>query len=167
MTSNKEVYNMQSMTAAHKTLPFDTRVRIINLENGLETVVRINDRGPFVEGRIIDLSHQAAKQLDMVGKGTARVRLIALENANENNRFNEESSTPEKFSVQIGIFKDQTNALRLVQEVGNSRAEPHFKGVERYFRVLVGNYSDFDNALKQMDALHAQGYPQAFLVTDK
>lgn len=167
LTSNKEVYNMQSMTAAHKTLPFDTRVRIINLENGLETVVRINDRGPFVGDRIIDLSHQAAKQLDMIEKGTARVRLIALKNANESNHLNEKSSTLENFSVQIGIFKDQTNALRLAQEVDNSRAEPHFKGVEKYFRVLVGNYSEFDNALEQMDELHAQGYPQAFIVTDK
>ena len=77
-TANGEIYNMYSMTAAHKTLPFDTIVRVNNLDNGRSIVVRINDRGPFVNGRIIDLSRSAAEKLGMVGPGTANVKLEVL-----------------------------------------------------------------------------------------
>lgn len=74
-TSNGETYNMNAMTAAHKTLPMNTMVRVTNLGNGAQTTVRINDRGPFVAGRIIDLSRAAASSIDMLGAGTARVKL--------------------------------------------------------------------------------------------
>jgi len=78
-TSNGEVYDMEAMTAAHKTLPFNTRVRVTNLENGEAAEVRINDRGPFKEGRIIDLSLAAARELGLIARGTARVSLEVLE----------------------------------------------------------------------------------------
>jgi len=74
-TANGETYSKRAMTAAHKTLPFDTRVKVTNLENGRSVSVRINDRGPHVEGRIIDLSGAAARKLRMTETGTARVRL--------------------------------------------------------------------------------------------
>ena len=74
-TSNGETYNMNAMTAAHKTLPMNTMVRVTNLGNGAQTTVRINDRGPFVAGRIIDLSKAAATSIGMIGTGTARVKL--------------------------------------------------------------------------------------------
>jgi len=74
-TASGEIYNMYDYTAAHKTLPLGTYVRVINLENGKSVVVRINDRGPFVKNRIIDLSYAAAKKIDMIDKGTARVKL--------------------------------------------------------------------------------------------
>ena len=78
-TSNGEIYDMNDLTAAHRTFPFGTKVRITNLENGRTVVVRVNDRGPFHEGRIIDLSLGAAKELDLVKTGTARVRIEVLE----------------------------------------------------------------------------------------
>jgi|WetSurMetagenome_2_1015567.scaffolds.fasta_scaffold304470_2 rare lipoprotein A len=78
-TSNGEVYDMNDLTAAHRTFPFGTKVRITNLDNGKTVVVRVNDRGPFHEGRIIDLSLGAAKELDLIKLGTARVRLEVLE----------------------------------------------------------------------------------------
>ena len=78
-TANGEIYNMYDMTAAHKTLPFDTYVRVRNLKNNRTTVVRINDRGPFARGRIIDLSLAAARVIDMVGPGIAKVRIEVLE----------------------------------------------------------------------------------------
>lgn len=78
LTANGEIFDTSRLTAAHQTLPFDTLVRVTNLENGLAVVVRINDRGPFVDGRIIDLSKAAAERLDMVGSGTAHVRLELL-----------------------------------------------------------------------------------------
>lgn len=77
-TSNGEIYNMYDMTAAHKTLPMNTVVKVDNLENGKSIIVRINDRGPFVRGRIIDLSNKAAHQIDMVRKGTADVKITVL-----------------------------------------------------------------------------------------
>jgi rare lipoprotein A len=78
-TSNGEIYDMNGLTAAHRTFPFGTKVRITNLENAKSVVVRVNDRGPFHEGRIIDLSLGAAKELDLVRTGTARVRMEVLE----------------------------------------------------------------------------------------
>jgi len=78
-TANGEIYDMYAMTAAHKSFPFDTIIRINNLENDKSIIVRINDRGPFVEGRIIDLSLGAARKLDMIDSGITRVRLEVLE----------------------------------------------------------------------------------------
>lgn len=78
-TANGETYDMDAMTAAHKTLAFGTIVRVDNLENGRSVRVRINDRGPFVDGRIIDLSRRGARELDMLGSGIARVRVIVVE----------------------------------------------------------------------------------------
>lgn len=79
LTSNGETFDMHSLTAAHRTLPFGTQVRVTNLENNKTVMVRINDRGPFKEGRIIDLAMGAAEELDMIRNGTARVRLEVLE----------------------------------------------------------------------------------------
>lgn len=78
-TANGERYNQNAMTAAHKKLPFGTKVRVTNLDNNKTTIVRINDRGPFIRGRIIDLSKKAAKKIAMLGSGTARVRIETLE----------------------------------------------------------------------------------------
>lgn len=79
VTSNGETFNMNDLTAAHRTFPFGTKVRVTNLENKKTVVVRVNDRGPFREGRIIDLSYGAAKELDLIQGGTARVKLEVLE----------------------------------------------------------------------------------------
>ncbi|MEX2089712.1 MAG: septal ring lytic transglycosylase RlpA family protein [Bacteroidota bacterium] len=78
LTSNGETFDMHSLTAAHRTLPFGTKLRVTNLENNRTVMVRINDRGPFKEGRIIDLAMGAAQELDMIRNGTARVRLEVL-----------------------------------------------------------------------------------------
>lgn len=79
LTSNGETFDMNSLTAAHRTFPFGTKVRITNLENNLTVIVRVNDRGPFKEGRIIDLARGAAKEIDLIKNGTARVKLEVLE----------------------------------------------------------------------------------------
>ncbi|MBP7459697.1 MAG: septal ring lytic transglycosylase RlpA family protein [Candidatus Delongbacteria bacterium] len=78
-TASGEIFDMYSYTAAHRSLPFQTRLKITNLENNRQVTVRINDRGPFVKNRIVDLSYQAAKQLDMLSKGIAKVRLEVIE----------------------------------------------------------------------------------------
>lgn len=127
---------MYDMTAAHRTLPFETWVRVTNLENGRTTQVRINDRGPFVEGRIIDLSLAAAQAIGMYVSGTARVRVeVARLPAGT-------SPTTGRFAVQVGAFLDRRNAERLQRQL-EQRYDPVFitqydspQGL--FYRVRVG-----------------------------
>jgi rare lipoprotein A len=107
-TSNGEIYDMHELTAAHRTLPFNAVVRVTNLRNGKQTQVRINDRGPFVADRIIDLSLSAAEAIEMVGPGTAQVRLEIVAGPNP---------TAGVFAVQIGAFVKRENAQRLKAEM--------------------------------------------------
>src|SRR6202051_2196528 len=95
---------MYKLTAAHRTLPFGTVVRVINLNNGKSTVVRITDRGPFVDNRIIDLSLAAAREIESIGPGVVPVRLEVLGNIDVTAGF---------FTVQVGAFRDRANAERL------------------------------------------------------
>jgi len=123
LTSNGERYNMWAMTAAHKTLPMNTIVKVINLRNGKSTVVRINDRGPFVANRIIDLSKAAAAKIDMIGRGTAPVKLIVLgfEGKGKHNTptskkeiaklAKKKVQTTANYALQIGSFSRINGAL--------------------------------------------------------
>jgi rare lipoprotein A len=105
LTSSGEVFDTNLLTAAHKSLPFGTVVKVTNLANGLSTVVKINDRGPFVEGRIIDLSRAAAEQIDMIGTGTARVTV-------------EVQSFPEdRFAIQVGSYGLERNADKVRRQL--------------------------------------------------
>ena len=106
-TSNGEVYNMYAYTAAHKTLPMNTVVKVESLDSGLSVIVRINDRGPFVAGRIIDLSNVAAHKIDMVKRGTANIKLTILGfNGKIAKTAQEKSQTASvgNFYVQVGVF---------------------------------------------------------------
>ena len=145
-TASGEIFDMHAMTAAHRTLPFGTRVRVHDLEKGDSVVVRINDRGPFVEGRIIDLSYAAAMAMHM--PGTAVVRLEIL------------NAGPDPpggvYSVQIGAFVDRSNAERLKRRVEKKfhpviiRRESHGKSV--FNLVLVGQ----ENTSEQAQELASQ-----------
>lgn len=108
-SSSGEIYDMEQMTAAHRTLPFGAWVRVHDLDNQQSVDVRINDRGPFVDGRVIDLSHAAARAIGMIGPGTARVRLEILSVPAE--------LTPAHFAVQVGAFRNRDNAERLRREM--------------------------------------------------
>ncbi|MFM7140413.1 MAG: septal ring lytic transglycosylase RlpA family protein [Alphaproteobacteria bacterium] len=101
-TTSGEIYDQEAMTAAHPTWPLGTRVRVTNLDNGRQTVVRVNDRGPFVGGRAIDLSRAAARKLDMLGPGTCRVRLEPLLAPGE--------SLEVRFAVQVAAFDEESEA---------------------------------------------------------
>jgi rare lipoprotein A len=112
-TSNGEIYNMYAMTAAHKTLPMNTMVKVENLDNGLSTIVRVNDRGPFVDGRIIDLSNKAAHEISMVKKGTANVRLTVLGfNGKIAQTYDElhETQSVGNYYIQVGVFSKLAGA---------------------------------------------------------
>lgn len=125
-TSNGETYDMYKISAAHKTLPFDTYVKVINLKNNRHLVVRINDRGPFKKGRIIDLSYGAAKELDMIGPGVIPVKIIALGKEVVKKDTTKDSSPvledgklkTGEFTVQVGAFKEINNARNLASRLG-------------------------------------------------
>ena len=133
-TSSKEIYDMHDLTAAHKSLPFGTYVVVTNLDNGKSVTVRINDRGPFVKGRIIDLSYAAAKAIDMIGTGTAPVRLEILTDISP-------KKSSQKFSVQVGSFILKKNAQALKNELQKYFRNVYivqFKTVNHiYFRVRI------------------------------
>jgi rare lipoprotein A len=139
--ANGEIYDMEKMTAAHRTLPFNTWVRVSDLDNSRTTEVRITDRGPFVSGRIIDLSHAAARQLAMIGPGVARVR-IEIISAPPN-------AAPGLFAVQVGAFRDRANAERLRSQMesryGSARLLQRAEN-PALWRVLVGAETSEDGA---------------------
>jgi rare lipoprotein A len=116
-TSNGEIYNMYASTAAHKTLPMNTMVKVFNLDNGKSTIVRINDRGPFVDGRIIDLSNKAAHDINMVKSGTAKVKIQILgfhaKIATTQEELNEVATVGQYF-VQVGAFR-RSEGARITQ----------------------------------------------------
>lgn len=179
-TSNGERYNMYGRTAAHKTLPFNTYVRVINLKNGKTTVVRINDRGPFVRGRIIDLTYTAAHSLGMAEDGVVPVKIEALGYARKKRKAGEWVQVYEKpasyeigdFTIQVGAFADRENALRLYaslkRKYGSATVNIFDQGSQRFYRVRVGKYARLEKAEAAAASLQGQGFPNAFAVaTDK
>ncbi len=130
-TASGEVYDMEAMTAAHRSLPFQTLVRVENLDNGAATEVRINDRGPFVRGRIIDLSRAAARRVEMLGSGTARVRITVV--------GSETVITCSR--LQLGAFRNRANAVALADRVRQRRTQIVVEtGHDGLSRVFAGPY---------------------------
>jgi rare lipoprotein A len=168
-TSNGEVYNMYAMTAAHKTLPLGTRVRVKNLSNGKSAVVRINDRGPFVRGRIIDLSYAAAGRLGVVGPGTAPVEIVALVPAGTA-PSGPVDFTHGNFTFQVGAFKNRENAFRLKNKLAEKYKNAHVvvfdTGAETFFRVRVGRCSTLSQAEQYERILLADGFSEVFIVAE-
>lgn len=169
-TSNGEIYDMHALTAAHKTLPLGVFVRVRNTENDRELIVRVNDRGPFVKGRIIDLSYAAAKKLGVDVAGTAPVRIEAL---------GYRGTAPDtyqavadydagNFTVQIGSFRERGNAERLLldmkQRFGHAEIQVAEVGGETYYRVHVGQYSSLRAAEAAEREFADLGHPGSFTV---
>jgi peptidoglycan lytic transglycosylase len=140
--SNGEIYDMYKLTAAHRTLPFETMVRVTNLSNGKSTVVRITDRGPFIENRIIDLSLAAAREVDSVGPGVVPVRVEVLSPGVD--------PTAGFFTVQVGAFRDPANAERLRDRLNVSYSPIFIQQYDSpdgmFYRVRVGKISGEDAA---------------------
>ncbi len=172
LTSNGETYNMYAMTAAHKTLPLGVEVRVTNRRNGRSAVVRVNDRGPFVAGRIIDLSYAAAQKLDIVNLGTAPVEVVALGYPHrENGRITYSAPLDYdagSFAVQVGAFSQALNAQRLAGEMKQrfGRADVHSGQANgrSLYRVRVGEFRSLQAAESAKDELRNGGYPGAFVV---
>lgn len=156
-----EVYDMEQMTAAHRTLPFNTWVRVFDLDTNKDIDLRITDRGPFVDGRIIDISHAAARALEMIGPGTARVRIEVIRLP--------EVIGPAMFAVQVGAFRDRRNAERVREEMEARYAPARLvmrAGNPNVWRVLVGSEPTPDAANKLAGRIRKESHEKtdAFVV---
>jgi rare lipoprotein A len=176
-TSNGEIYDMHAMTAAHKTLPLGTYVRVQNKNNNKEVILRVNDRGPFVKNRIIDLSYTAAKKLGAIGPGTIPVKVTALGAAEGPVK---KTGIPDSFvpvdydigtfTFQVGAFKDKENAERLMQKLNEKYKNVHISVLksdpEILYRVRVGKYSSLHQIIKDEKILKDVGFQDAFIVAE-
>lgn len=169
-TANGEIYDMYAMTAAHKTLPLGTWVQVCNRTNKKCIQIRINDRGPFVRGRIIDLSYTGAKKLGIVGPGTAPVTLKAIAPPASANPSDRNIYYKGNFTIQIAAFKEYDNASRFVAKLSKTYENAHLVkeavGSEYYYRVRVGKCSTLEQAAKFKAAMQKRGYPSAFVVAE-
>jgi len=166
---------MYAMTAAHKTLPLGTYVRVHNLENNRRVEVRVNDRGPFVRGRIIDLSYTAANQIGIVDSGTARVEVIALATPATTDGGAPRSYEPVdlyagNFTFQVGAFVNRENAERLTAKLNEKYNNAHItvydRGDQIFYRVRVGKFSTLQQAEAQESILIRDGYIDLFIVAE-
>ncbi len=159
-TSSGEVYDMYQLTCAHNTLPLGTMVMVTNLENGKSAELRVNDRGPFVKERIIDLSYAAAQILGVWENGTALVKLEA---------FGPFVGEIQRFTVQVGSFTDEANARKLADELGHAFEDVYVAAVEtptqKYHRVRVGQFAAKEPALSIAEKLSRMGFKA--LVTNR
>jgi len=193
-TANGERYDMHAMSAAHKTLPLPSMVRVTNLENGRSVVVRVNDRGPFVKSRIIDLSYAAAISLGYDQQGTARVRVETLSN---HSPTRQQPSTPRLASnrtaisttptrpamsiqnhqnnasqgniyVQLGAFSSRLNARQLKETLSTSfpNARIHHVNGADFYRVRIGPYQNPPETEQVVLTLQEQGYNNAIVVIE-
>ncbi len=176
-TSNGETYNMYAMTAAHKTLPINTWVSVHNLENNRKIVVRINDRGPFIRGRIIDLSYTGAKRIRIVGPGTARVKITALGKATSYSKktkqpvsFKPVNYSQGNFTVQVGAFKVKANALSYKNKLSKAYKNAHIVTYKNYrgvfYRVRIGKFTNIKDAALFSKKIINKGFFSAFPVAE-
>jgi rare lipoprotein A len=173
-TSSGEKYDMHAMTAAHKTLPLGVYVKVKNKDNGSEVTVKVNDRGPFVKNRVIDLSYAAAKMLGVDVAGTAPVRVEALGYRAAGSSGEVYYHAPENYdggtySVQVGAFKEYPNAVRLSDQLkkifGYSQIKSAIVNGELYYRVHAGRYTSLTAAEDAEKNFAEHGYPSSFTVS--
>ena len=176
-TANGEIYDMYAMTAAHKTLPLGTYVRVRNLENNREIDVRVNDRGPFVRGRIIDLSYTSAKKIGLVGPGTAPVEIVALgapakpwDKTKPPASYVPVDYTKGNFTIQVGAFQNRENAERLKQSLNSKYKNVHITAFDSgsgiLYRVRIGKFTDLNQATERETILIGIGFSDAFTVAE-
>lgn len=176
-TSSGEIYDMHRITAAHKTLPLHTVVKVTNLSNGKQIILPVNDRGPFIRGRVIDLSYAAAREIDMIGPGVTDVSVVAL--GKEVGRIQEKDGTRPlvesqdfqngEFTVQVGSFENRENAVRLADRLKVVYKEvniiPYADGRNRNLhRVHVSLSRTLEDARTAQKKLEELGFKDAFVL---
>ncbi len=181
-TANGERYDMHALSAAHKTLPMPTLVRVTNLENGRSVIVRVNDRGPFARGRLIDLSYAAARQLGFVEKGTARVRVQTLDREPPSRASLERpapvSLVPKAWAgsnngliyVQLGAFSSRVNAEQLRRRLSSIfedvTIQPRQLASQTLYRVRIGPMEDMRRIEQTVRRLERNGYRNAVVIIE-
>lgn len=161
-TANGETYNQYAMTAAHKILPLGTQVRVTNLDNDRSVIVRVNDRGPFVADRVIDLSRAAATRLGMMGKGTATVRVQSLGGLVE---VAQDGDIKGDFYIQLGAFGSRQNAQKLIKTLAAAGNHGRLlQGANKMWNVQAGPWKDSAGAQAALAAFLA-AFPGAFVVS--
>ncbi len=152
-TSSGEIYDMYQLTCAHQTLPLGTMVMVTNLENGSSLELKVNDRGPFVKDRIIDVSYAAARMLGMWEKGTASVKVEIIGSAPE---------LVQRFTLQVGSFVDEANAQKLAEQLRKNFDNVSVTTLEtqtqKYHRVRVGQFDTRESALITAERLSQMGF---------
>ncbi len=163
-TASGEIFNMYEYTCAHKVYPFGTMVKVTYLKNEKTVECVVNDRGPFVKGRDIDLSYASAKRIGLIGPGTGRV-LLEVQGRNNSYIKRVKVQTFKKtgpFAIQVASFKDGINAIRLkaVLKLRYSNVyiqEANIRGT-KYHRVIIGDFENFNNAISLAEQLGQEGY---------
>lgn len=156
MTANGEIYDMSALTAAHRTLPFNTFVQVENLDNSKSVIVRINDRGPFKDNRVIDLSKKAASKINMIGPGTANVQLYLVEGNPQ--QFRNKDLTVSTFTVQLGSYESRESAEEVAAKIEGARIEKFtFNDGQEVYRIFYGIFTDKENARKEQQRLQQRG----------
>jgi rare lipoprotein A len=152
-TSSGEIYDMYQLTCAHNSFPLGTLVMVTNLENGKSLELKVNDRGPFVKGRIIDLSYAAAQILEIWEKGTAYVKVEG---------FGPLIEAIERFTLQVGSFTDEINAQKLADQLRKDFENVYVAAIEtpsqKYHRVRVGQFETRESALGVAEKLSQMGF---------
>ena len=175
-TSSGEPYDMYAMTAAHKTLPLPAYARVTNLRNGQSAVVKINDRGPFHENRVIDLSYAAAKKLGIAGVGTGLVEVEVIK-PGEPQPDSSLASTPQRpaqepeLYLQVGAFTSESNAQRLSKRLQEMQltavsVTPAYRDKQRIFRVRIGPVESVEQADHLSEVLVQRGIEHPHVVID-
>jgi rare lipoprotein A len=153
-TANGETYDQSAMTAAHRTLPFNTVVRVTNVENGKSVTVRINDRGPYVNNRVIDLSYAAAREIGMIDAGLARVRLQLVSSEAPVSR----RQGPELFTVQLASYNQKSQADEFAAGIRGAFVQSARVDGRTFYRVYYGRYESRERAERAMRDLNRSGH---------
>ncbi|MEZ8067294.1 septal ring lytic transglycosylase RlpA family protein [Vibrio sp. FF145] len=162
LTSNGEIYDMYSMSAAHKTLPIPSYVKVTNTDNDKTTIVRINDRGPFHEGRIIDLSYAAAYKLDVLRTGTANVEIEVITVAMPTNA-NKKAALPQ-FIIQVATSPHEDRTEKLAKDLGEKLAVATFlQPNDDNYRLMLGPFHDYALTQEKLEQVKLMGYPSAYI----
>jgi len=151
-TANGEIYDMYKLTAAHRTLPFNSFVKVVNKTNNKSVVVRINDRGPYEKNRIIDLSKSAAEKIGLIKNGTAPVKLFLLNNT----KVPKNLKVP-LYSVQVGSYKNKNDAIRISSKIKDSRVIKVKLDNKIFYRIYVGLFNNKNEAIQLKEMLKAKG----------
>lgn len=157
-TANGEIFNQNQLTAAHRTLPFNTIVRVINLDNGKSVHVRINDRGPYARGRVIDLSREAARRIDMIESGTAPVRLILVRSEKPIRTVGPGNIRQEEFTIQLGSFNRRPDAEAYANQIRRAIVVSAEVDGRRFYRVYYGRYRNTRDAQRDLNKLQRDGH---------